>query len=145
MAAVSDASELEPMNQALARDAHATSSVDYLKAVMRLQRYVRRVVAFWSDVDVVVTPTLALPPVPIGWAWESGDPFDRFLDFTPFTPVVNLTGQPALSVPLAEHDGLPIGVQAIGPPFGEALLVRLASQLEEARPWIERRPPVFAA
>jgi amidase len=63
--------------------------------------------------------------------------------FTPFTAVANLTGLPAMSLPLHwSDDGLPIGVQAIGPPAGEAILLRLAAQLEEARPWAGRRPPL---
>ncbi|MGZ4340405.1 MAG: amidase family protein, partial [Gaiellaceae bacterium] len=63
--------------------------------------------------------------------------------FTPFTPLVNVTGQPALSLPLHwSEDGLPIGVQLIGRPFAEATLLRVAAQLEQARPWADRRPPV---
>ena len=64
-------------------------------------------------------------------------------EFTPFTPVLNLTGQPAASVPWDEHDGLPVGVQLIARAGDEATLIRLASQLEEARPWIDRRPSVY--
>jgi amidase len=115
---------------------------------MRLQRSAREVIAFWDNFDVVVTPTLALPPVPIGWTFEDtdGDPelaFARQTLFTPFTAVINVTGQPAMSVPLHWSDeGLPIGVQFIGKPFAEATLIRLAAQLEQARPWIDRRPPV---
>jgi amidase len=115
---------------------------------MHLQRMAREVIGFWDDVDVLVTPTLAMPPVPVGWTYEDtdGDPhlaFDRQTLFTPFTSVLNVTGQPAMSVPLHwSADGLPIGVQFIGKPFGEAPLFRLAAQLEEARPWIDRRPPV---
>ena len=90
-------------------------------------------------------PTLALPPVPVGWETEPDDPweqFDRAVQFTPFTAVFNVTGQPAISLPLHWTDaGLPIGVQLVGPPLGDALLVRVASQLEEARPWAGRRPP----
>ena len=84
--------------------------------------------------------------MPVGWASASeSDPraqFGRYIYFTPFTPLVNVTGQPAVSLPLHESAGLPIGVQLIGPPAGEALLLRLAAQLEEARPWAQRRPPV---
>jgi amidase len=115
---------------------------------MELQQIARRVVAFWNDVDVVVTPTLALPPVPIGWTWADadGDPYRAFASqtlFTPFTPLVNVTGQPAMSVPLHWSDGgLPLGVQFIGRPLGDATLIRLAAQLEQARPWAERRPAV---
>jgi amidase len=106
------------------------------------------VIAFWDDVDVLLTPALALPPVPIGWTFEEtdGDPqlaFARQLLFTPFSAVFNVTGQPAVSVPLYwSGDGLPIGVQLVGKPFAEATLFRLAAQLEQARPWIDRRPGV---
>jgi amidase len=145
MSGVDDVSQLEPMNRALAERAYETSSVDYLQAVVRAQRLARDVVAFWDDHDVVLTPTLALPPVPVGWVWDAPDPFARALEFTPFTPIVNVTGQPAVSVPFAHTgDGLPLGVQLIGPPFGDALLFRLAAQLEEARPWVDHRPPLVA-
>jgi amidase len=91
----------------------------------------------------VLTPGLAKPPVPIGWVFEPTDPWEQFArggQFTPFTPIVNVTGQPAAAVPFAVVDGLPIGVQLIGPPAGEALLFRLAAQLEEAHPWADRLP-----
>jgi amidase len=150
-AGIEDLSQLEPINRMLAEGAYATPSPDMTLAVLGLQQLVRRVVAFWNDVDVVVTPTLALPPVPIGWTWEEtgGDPrraFARQSLFTPFTPLVNVTGQPAASVPLHWTDGgLPVGVQLIGRPFAEATLLRLAAQLEQARPWAERRPAVLQA
>jgi amidase len=106
------------------------------------------VLPFWEEFDVVVTPTLALKPVPIGWTWADaeGDPYRAFASqvlFTPFTALVNVTGQPALSVPLHwSEGGLPVGVHVIGRPFAEATLIRLAAQLEQARPWAQRRPPV---
>jgi Asp-tRNA(Asn)/Glu-tRNA(Gln) amidotransferase A subunit family amidase len=149
-AGVEDLSVLEPINRALAQDAFASSQPDHVMSVMALQHAARALTAFWEEVDVVVTPTLALPPVPIGWTWEDtdGDPhaaFARQLLFTPFTPVVNVTGQPAVSLPLHwSEQGLPIGVQLIGGVFAEATLVRLAAQLEEARPWSERRPRLEA-
>jgi amidase len=148
IAGVDDLTLLEPINRALAEDAHATPSPDLALAVARLQMLVRRVAAFWSEVDIVVTPTLAMLPVPIGWTYEEtdGDPrlaFARQILFTPFTPLVNVTGQPAMSLPLHwTAAGLPVGVQLIGKPCGEATLIRLAAQLEEARPWAGRRPPV---
>jgi amidase len=93
----------------------------------------------------VLTPTLARPPVPVGWVGEPDDPWEQFARaaaFTPFTAAVNVAGLPAMSVPLHwGADGVPIGVQLIGPPAGEALLLRVAAQLEEARPWAARRPP----
>ena len=147
-AGIDDLSLLEPINRALAEDARATASPELTVAIQRLQSMARSVVAFWDEIDVVVTPTLALPPVPVGWTFEEadGDPraaFGRQILFTPFTPLVNVTGQPALSLPLHwSDDGLPIGVQLIGAPFAEATLLRLAAQLEQARPWADRRPPV---
>jgi len=139
--------ELEPINRALAEDAVATPSPDATTSVYRLQAETRKILAFWDDVDVLVTPTLALPPVPIGWTFEDtgGDPraaFARQMLFTPFTPVINVTGQPAMSLPLHWSDGLPIGVQFVGRPFAEATLVRLAAQLENERPWMGYRPPM---
>jgi amidase len=134
-----------PLNRELAERAHATPSADYAAAVFRLNAAARGVVAFWDLFDVVVTPTLALPPVPIGWQEQDAtgalEQLERNTWFTPFTAVANLTGLPAMSLPLHwSEDGLPIGVQAIGPPAGEGLLFRLAAQLEEARPWADRRP-----
>jgi amidase len=147
-AGIDDLSLLEPINRVLAEDARATPSPDHATAIMLLQQTARRVIAFWSDVDLLLTPTLAMQPVPIGWTWEDTDgdarlAFARQTLFTPFTSVVNVTGQPAMSVPLTwSADGLPVGVQLIGRPFAEATLIRLAAQLERARPWAGRRPPV---
>ncbi|MGZ4338992.1 MAG: amidase [Gaiellaceae bacterium] len=135
---VEDPSLLMPINRALHEWAHGTSSVEYALAVAALQRHARRVVAFWDEVDVVLTPTLAKAPVPIGWVFEPDDPWDQFergAKFTPFTPFVNVTGQPAASVPFGSVDGLPVGVQLIGRPAGEATLFRLAAQIEAAHPW----------
>jgi len=144
-AGVDDLTLLEPLNRMLAEQARATPSPAAAVSVMRLQALTRRVVAFWDEVDVVVTPTLALTPVPIGWTWDD-DPhvsFDRQWHWTPFTAIVNVTGQPAMSVPLRRsEDGLPVGVHVIGRPFAEPTLFRLAAQLEQARPWADERPPV---
>jgi amidase len=144
-AGVDDLSLLEPLNRTLAERAWATPSPEAALAVVRLQALARRVVAFWSEVDVVVTPTLALPPVEIGWTWAD-DPWEtmeRQWRWTPFTALVNVTGQPAASVPMLwSNDGLPIGVHLIGAPFAEATLFRLAAQLEEARPWRDARPTI---
>ncbi|MGH3051298.1 MAG: amidase, partial [Gaiellaceae bacterium] len=147
-AGIDDLSLLEPINRALAEQARATPSPELALAVAQLQSTVRTIVAFWRDVDVVVTPTLALQPVPIGWTYEDtdGDPqlaFARQTLFTPFTPLVNVTGQPAFSLPLHwTGENVPVGVQLIGRPFADAPLIRLAAQLEQARPWADRRPPV---
>ena len=175
---VSDPARLEPLNRAFVESAHRTSSVEFGRSVIRLQMACRPILRFWADYDVVLTPTLALPPVPIGWLFEgdSGTPsgaasgiaglardpsaltgrhagasedepdpwgwIDRAIEFTPFTPLVNVTGQPAASLPLSEtDDGLPVGLQLIGRPADEATLIRLSAQVERARPWRDRRPP----
>jgi amidase len=143
-AGVDDLSLLEPINRALAEQARATPSPDYGAAIMQLQAITRRVVAFWDEFDVVITPTLAMQPVPIGWTWEDTDgdalqAFARQTLFTPYTALVNVTGQPATSLPLhVAPGGLPVGVQFIGRPFDEATLIRLAAQIEEAAPWSGR-------
>jgi amidase len=133
-----DRQELMPLNRFLARRAEGTSSAELAGAVAALQQLARRVVAVWENVDVVLTPCLAKPPVPIGWVFEPEDPWEQFLrgaEFTPFTPIVNVTGQPAMSVPFGTVDGLPVGVHLIGAPEGEAVLFRLAGQIEAAHPW----------
>ena len=144
-----DPAQLTPLNRGLVESARATSAADYARAVAQLQVLSRRIVGFWSETDVVLTPTLALPPVPIGWQ-ESVEgavaQLFRNTEFTPFTAVANLTGQPAMSLPLHwTETELPIGVQIIGPPAGDALLLSLAAQIEEARPWADRRPPLALA
>ncbi|MPZ70152.1 MAG: amidase [Actinobacteria bacterium] len=141
-----DPEKLEPLNRMLAEAAMATSSLDYIKALEGLKAQSRRVVALWNDYDVIVTPTLAMVPPKTGWIRDQEDPFMQLAlagAFIPFTPGPNITGQPAASIPLHWTDeGLPVGVQLIGPPVGDALLLRLSAQLEEAKPWSERRPPI---
>jgi amidase len=141
-----DEALMTPLNRGLAESARASSAADYARAVARLQMFARRIVAFWDKVDVVLTPTLALAPVPIGWQDAAKGAIEQLLrntEFTPFTAVANLTGLPAMSLPLHWSDeGVPIGVQAIGPPAGDALLLSLAAEIEAARPWADRRPPV---
>ena len=141
---------LEPHNRALWEAGRATPATTYLMTVTRLQAYARRVLAAWQEVDVLLTPTLAELPLPLGTLFEGIDadplrPVMRAAAFTPFTPLINVTGQPAASLPLSWHDGLPVGVQAIGRPADEATLFRLSAQLERARPWAHLLPPPDAA
>jgi amidase len=137
---------LTPLNRELVESARACSAADYARAVAQLQAHSRRVVSFWHDVDAVLTPTLAVPPVPIGWQDVAGGAVEQLLrngEFTPFTAIVNLTGQPAMSLPLHwSAEGLPVGVQVIGPPGDDGLLLQLAAEVEAARPWASRRPPI---
>jgi amidase len=122
------------------------SAGDYAGAKVQLQAYARRLVAFFNAYDIMMMPALAQRPVRIGEIDTcSDDPwgaFQRAALFTPFTPIWNLTGQPAMSLPLYQGaDGLPLAVQFAGPPLGEGLLLSLATQLEAALPWAGRRAP----
>jgi amidase len=142
---VPDLRLVEPLNRAFVERAGQTSSVEYARTVVALQRSCRPILTFWADYDVVLTPTLALPPVPIGWMFEGDDPWgwiEKAICLTPFTPLVNVLGIPAVSLPLSQtDDGVPVGVQLIGRPADEATLLGLSAQVERARPWRDRRPP----
>jgi amidase len=142
---VSDTSQLDPLNAAFATRALATSSVEYVQAFAQLQQYGRRVAAFCADYDVVLTPTLALPPPPVGWVREPEDPWEqhrRAIEFAPFTAPANVAGLPAASIPFAwTENRVPIGIQLIASAAEEAVLLRISSQIEEARPWAHNRPP----
>jgi amidase len=134
------------MNRVLIDAGDEMKGVDYVNATQALRGWARRIVAFWDEYDLVLTPTLAQPPPPVGALMDPDDPwgnFEKAWTFTPFTQVANVTGLPAVSVPLYWTDaGLPIGTQLIGRPAAEATLLRVSAQLEAARPWRERRPPV---
>jgi amidase len=141
--------ELEPGTLALYEMGKQVSAPDYLMAVQYLQILGRQIADFMSGYDLILTPTLGMPPVPIG----SFDPTPEdamagmrlATAFVPFTPLCNATGQPAMSVPLNWNaEGLPVGTHFIGRFGDEATLFRLAAQLETARPWADRRPPVCA-
>lgn len=139
--------ELRPLTRYLrARGMHA-SGVGLASAVSFIRLLARRALTALAPYDVVLTPTLARPPVPLGYFTASGDPAQDFTlqkEFTPFTAWVNVTGQPALSLPLYwSEEGLPIGVQLVGRPYDEATLVSLGAQLEQMRPWLGRRPEVW--
>lgn len=104
---------------------------------------------FFQSYDVLLTPTTPTPPALLG-VYDANNPnldaagaMRQLLSFAAFTAPFNMTGQPALSLPLQEHEGLPIGVQLVGRFGAEATLFRLAGQLEEANPWIHRRPQIF--
>jgi amidase len=141
--------QVEPLTWALSEMGDQYTAADYLQALATLQRITRQVGDFFVDYDVWLTPTLAEPPVPLG-TFDSppDDPlrgFRRAKEFMPFTPICNITGQPAMSVPLFWNaEDLPIGTHFISRFGDEATLFRLASQLEQARPWADRRPPVSA-
>jgi amidase len=142
--------DVEPFTWAQAELGRAVAAEAYIEAVESLRAWSRRVVRWWEPdgdgFDLLLTPTMARPPAHLGEI-RGDDPEGALLMATPyaaFTVPFNVTGQPAMSVPLWWADGLPIGVQLVAAPGREDLLFRVAAQLEAARPWIDRRPPVSA-
>lgn len=165
------AGDFEPATWALALLGDQLSAAEFVQAVRLLERSSRAIGAFFEEWDMLLTPTLASPPVPIGSLQPSDaerlqltvlgrlhagrllrlggvlqQAAEQVFEFIPWTPVFNVTGQPAMSVPLYwTADGLPVGTHLVGRAADESSLFRLAAQLEAARPWFGRTPPVFAA
>jgi amidase len=144
-----EADELEPVTRVYWEVGKGVSAADYLLAVEELQRVTRSVARFLTEYDVWLTPTLAHPPHPIGaLVPDPADPasMDRLNQFVAFPGVLaNITGGAAMSVPLYWNaEGLPIGSHFLGGLGDEPVLFRLAAQLEAARPWSNRRPPLHA-
>ena len=137
---------LERITWATIQEADRVSGPSFVQSVNRLHGISREIAPFFRTYDLLLTPALAEPPVKLGVIDMMSDSLDAYRErlwrFTPFTYPFNVTGQPAMSVPLAWSDeGLPIGVQFVGRYGDEATLLRLAAQLEMARPWADRRPP----
>lgn len=139
---------LLPLTRWLRERGRATSATQFTGAVAAVQAATRAGVRATAAYDVLLLPTLAQPPAPVGWFSETDDPaeeFARMKRWTPFTAVFNASGQPAVSLPLhTSPDGLPIGVMLVGRPADEVTLLSLSAQLEQARPWRERHPPAWA-
>jgi amidase len=139
----------EPVTWAMYEMGRQHSAPAYLLAVEELRRIARDIARFFLNYDIWLTPTLTDPPVPLG-SFDSTpeNPLQgllRMSSLMPFTPMCNFTGQPGMSVPLFWNaDGLPIGTQFVARFGEEATLFRLAAQLEAARPWANRKPPVSA-
>ena len=138
--------ELLPLTRYLRERGRATAAPDFLFAQAYMQFVTRPAVAALSAYDAILTPTLAQPPRPVGY-FDEVDPaenFERQKRFTPWTAIYNVAGLPAVSVPLHwSAEGLPIGVMLAGRMGGEATLISLSAQLEEARPWKDRHPPIW--
>jgi len=137
---------VEPLTWWLFEQGRKHTATDLVVAQATLEAFSRGIVATWDRYDVVLTPALAQRPVLHGGIDPCGDdPAREFIksgEFTPYTAIFNVTGQPAISLPLFHgDDGLPLAVQLVGPPAGEGLLLQLAAQLERARPWADRVPP----
>jgi amidase len=141
--------DVEALTWQLAEMGRGISVVDYI-AAQQAARDLGRAFEEWfaSGFDLLLTPTLGEPPVPLGTFQTPDEPFLGFIraaTFVPFTPMANLTGEPAISLPLYWNaDDLPIGVQLQAPYGREDVLLRVAAQLEQVRPWADRRPPVRA-
>jgi amidase len=136
---------VEPLTWMVWEGIRQRNPLEYLLARTRLTAASRDIVALWDDYDAVLTPALAQRPVRIGEIDScSEDPWEDFHrsgHFTPYTALFNVTGQPAVSLPLFHgDDGLPLAVQIAGRPADEGRLLALAAQLEAASPWAHRRP-----
>jgi amidase len=143
---------LEAVTLACYEDGKRYSAVDLLNAMAHGNMISRQVGAFFDRVDLLVTPTIARPPAPLGElnqnrAGMTAKEWTRqVFTYVPFTPLFNSTGQPAVSLPLHwTAEGLPVGVQFAGRFGDEASLIRIASQIEQARPWAGKRPPVHTS
>ena len=143
--------DVEPANWAMAEGGRMVTGAQYLAALEAMNDYSRRVAGWWADdgFDVLVTPTVTQPPPKLGLMAPLADPGEALTlmgEMVQFTVPWDVTGQPAVSLPLHwTPDGLPVGVQLVAAYGREDLLLRVASQLEQAAPWAERRPPVFAS
>jgi len=139
--------EIEPRNAAHRQAGRALGSVEYLQTRQWIGQWSRRMASWWNDFDLLLTPTLGAPPPELGWFTAAGPQVEgrRIASFIPYTPQFNMTGQPAVSLPLHwTPDDLPVGVQLVAAYGREDVLVRVASQLEQARPWADRRPLIRA-
>ena len=140
------ADDVEPLTWAMYEHALQTRALDYLATQERLAGVSRAIIATLAGYDAVLTPALAQRPLRIGEVHGRGpDEWDHFRRsglFTPYTALVNVTGLPAISLPVVHGaDGLPVGSQLIGRAAAEGMLLALSAQLEAAQPWAERRAP----
>ncbi|MGD0386935.1 MAG: amidase [Solirubrobacteraceae bacterium] len=141
------AEDMEPMSWALWERSRGIDAVGFQLVATQLQARMRVLVGFLDPYDALITPALAQRPLALGSLdTAAADPLETFARsgyFTPFTPILNTSGQPAVALPLFEgEDGLPLGVQLVGRPAGEGPLLALAAALEAAAPPIPRRPLV---
>jgi amidase len=139
--------EIEPRNAFYRRAGQQLGAAAYLQSRAWVGMWARRMADWWNDHDLLLTPTLGAPPPQLGWFTAAGPEEEgaRIASFIPYTAQFNLTGQPAISLPLHQTPaGLPVGVQLVAAYGREDILVRVASQLEQAAPWSGQHPPVHA-
>jgi amidase len=141
---------LRPLTRWLAERGRAVTAVEYGTALGEMKRLAAAAIVALEPYDAVLTPTLARVPLPVGAIRDDADPARDFAQqkaFTPWTSAWNVTGLPAISLPLhwteatTERPTLPVGVMLAGRQAGEEALLSLAAQVEAARPWHDRRPP----
>lgn len=144
------ADDIEPDTSFMAEMGRTVSVCDYLRTVGELHRWSRRVIEWWlprdgsRGFDLLCTPTIAGPPPPIGLL-AGPEGMQHAIAAMQYTAQFNVTGQPAISLPLHwSASGLPMGVQFVGAPYREDILVQVAAQLESATNWSQRRPLVHA-
>jgi amidase len=134
---------LEPLTRWLVERGRALSARQLMSALTALTLYERSVIRQFAAYDAVLTPALAMTPRPVGW-YDSEDGernFEQQVQYTPFTSFANVTGLPAITLPVAVTDaGLPMGVQLVGRPGGEAALLSIGAQLERRLQWQKRHP-----
>ncbi|MFS8978899.1 amidase family protein [Cupriavidus necator] len=147
-----DGSTLEPQTLAVYRTGQSIAGLEIIRALDLRNTVTRSVVAFFADYDVLLTPTLP-DTAPVIGSYAAGansltghEWTDRVFSSSPFTPVFNAAGLPAMSLPLfnAVDSGLPVGMQFVADAGREDLLFRLAGQLEKLTPWHGRRPAVWS-
>ena len=143
--------DVEPLTWTVAEIGRTRTGTDYVEALEAMHAHGRALATWWDrGFDLLLTPSCAEPPPPLGsFAAPPGKPLVSYMRAAPFgafTAQFNLSGQPAISLPLHwSDDGLPVGVQ-LGAPLGrEDVLLRTAGQLEQAAPWAGRLPPVHAS
>jgi amidase/6-aminohexanoate-cyclic-dimer hydrolase len=139
--------DVEPLTLSIAEDGKKLDAGTYAASIRTVHRVGRQVAAFFEDYDVLLSPTMAAPPKPLGVLSQSNPNAQEYLahllQTIGFTQLMNVAGVPAMSVPLAwSRENLPIGIQFAAPFGDEATLFRLAAQLEQTRPWAERRPEI---
>jgi amidase len=139
---------LEPWTTGLADFFNGLPKDALAKSLAYFGKVERQIADFMGDYDVWLTPVLAAPPPKLGEQAPTvafDTLYQRTVDYVAYTPVHNVAGTPAMSVPLGmSKDGLPIGSQFAAAKGHDAMLLALAYELEQAAPWIERRPGVFA-
>jgi amidase len=131
-----DPSRLEPATRAWIVDSAPVPLVDHLEAAERLWGFARRVVRDWPDDEILVTPTLTRLPAPVGGIRSQAGVTDDAIRFSALVRIWNVTGQPAISLPLGRAPGgIPVGVQLVGPPGADHVLIGLAAELESVAAW----------